>query len=340
MVASNSLESTCTPGRFKSFPVINSDDARFLDAMIEEKRVPYQNIPDASGRPIEQIRELGSRFFPFTPHSFQLAMAVYDWTTASFSRMVLFKIFQYTNITSNPHPLDLESIARAIYTSNWPPYLPNNTDFMNSFLMKPALSLEDVRAQLSKVVDRLHHFSEVENRLLAAAAQSLPRTSILQKRQLFSGQVDISQLSRDNFGIEFFECPLNRGPAGTPLEHEFGAAISSYISVGKTVTTKMVWSFTDSVEDALKYSNGILLTVEPPPFAVWESVNYITELSDDPKKTEYIFTPGTKFKVLSIDQIRDADRDIVGIHLTPEIPQGSSMPFQPLPLFVSNKWLR
>ncbi|KAJ6256952.1 hypothetical protein Dda_7835 [Drechslerella dactyloides] len=311
----------------------------FLDEMIEGNYVPYQNIPDAPGKPTEEIRELGKRLFPFTPYSFQLAMSVYDWTSASFARLVFLKLFQYTNVGEAPYPLDMGSIAKAIYTSNWPPYLPNNTDFMNSFLMKPASSLKDVQNQLAGVIDRLYTWSEVENRLLAAAAQSLPRTSIFQHRNLFSGQLDISQLGIDSFGVEFLESPMNSGPVGTPMVYEFKSALSSYMSVGKTLTTKMVWSFTDSVDDAMRYSNGILLTVYPPPFAVWESINYITTLWDDPKKTEYIFAPGSKFKVLSIDQIRYEGKDIIGISLMPELPETSGMPFQLLPSFVSGiKW--
>ncbi|KAF3923070.1 hypothetical protein ABW20_dc0105594 [Dactylellina cionopaga] len=202
--------------------------------------------------------------------------------------------------------------------------------------MKPASTLKDVESQLSKVVDQLYKFSEVENRLLAAAARSLPRTSIFQRRQLFSGQPDISQLGLDGFGIEFFESPLNSGPVGTPLVYNFENAFSTYASAGKTITTKMVWSFTDSVDDAMHYSNGILLTVSPPPFATWESASYITALSNDPAKTEYIFSPGTKFKVLSIDQIRHKDKDIVAIALTPDLPGGPGMPFQSLPALISD----
>ncbi|KAF3921811.1 hypothetical protein AA313_de0204348 [Arthrobotrys entomopaga] len=338
LVATHSTRlSDCVLGSFKALPTIDPEDAKFLDTMIQEKRVPYQNIPDSPGKPENEIRRLGKQYFPFSPYSFQLAMAVYDWTTASFARFVFFKIFQYTNVQSNPHPLDLASIAKAIYTSNWPPYTPNNTDYMSSFLMKPASSLKDVQNQLAKVVDRLYRFSEVENRLLAAAAQSLPRTSIFQHRELFSGQIDISQLGSDVFGIELLESPLNNGPVGVPLTDSFKTAISSYASVGETITTKMVWSFTDSVEDAMHYSNGILLTVYAPPIAVWETANYITPLSDDPAKTEYIFLPGSKFRVLSIDQIRQSDKDIVGISLMPVLKDESITAYQSLPSWILNR---
>ncbi|KAK6525216.1 hypothetical protein TWF694_005362 [Orbilia ellipsospora] len=337
LISYNSRLTDCAPGLFKALPAIDPEDAKFLDTMIQEKRVPYQNIPESPGKPEDEIRRLGKQYFPFSPYSFQLAMSVYDWTTASFARLVFFKIFQYTSIQSNPYPLDLASIAKAIYSSNWPPYTPNNTDYMNSFLMKPASSLEDVQNQLSKVVDRLYRFSEVENRLLAAAVQSLPRTSIFQHREFFSGQIDISQLGSDVFGIELLESPLNNGPVGVPLTDSFRTAISSYASVGETITTKMVWSFTDSAEDAMHYSNGILLTVYAPPIAVWESLHFITPLSDDPAKTEYIFPPGSKFRVLSIDQVRHSDKDIVGISLMPVLQDESMTAFQSLPSWILNR---
>ncbi|KAL0065529.1 hypothetical protein AAF712_007440 [Marasmius tenuissimus] len=289
-------------GVFKKFPKVSNDDAAYIDDMIARKYVPYQNIPDAPGKTDQEIRELGLRLFPWSPHSYQLAMAVYDWTTASFARMVFLKVFEYTSIDQTPPPLDLRSLAQMIWQSNWKTYVPGNPDYMNSFMMKPAKTQLEVENQLTKVQSELHKFGDVENRLFAAAVQSLPRTCILAKPYLFSGQVDIQQMGTSRFGIEMLEFPGNKGPVGNTLEVAFVAAERSFLKPDSIITTKMVWAFTDTEADALRYANGILLVVEPPADSlVWDTVAYVTELSDDPKKTEYIFPPGSSFRVRSID---------------------------------------
>ena len=159
-------------GKVKPLPSISASDVAFFDDMITKKYVPFRNIPDAPGKSTEEIKKLGAQFFPFTPYSFQLAMSIYDWTSASFARMVLMKIFQYTGIPQTPLPLDSTSIARAIWTTHVGTYVPSNVDFMNSFLMKPASSEKDVRSQLGLVAPQLHEFSDVQNRLLSAAVQA------------------------------------------------------------------------------------------------------------------------------------------------------------------------
>ncbi|KAI8966498.1 hypothetical protein F5Y11DRAFT_309491 [Daldinia sp. FL1419] len=313
-------------GKLKPLPEVSKKDAEYMSEMIKRKYVPYQKIPDAPGKTEEQIRTLGLQLFPFSPFSFQLAMSVYDWTTASFTRMVFLKIFEYTGISASPFPIDQKSIAKEIWASNWPPYTPQDEYFMNSFMMKPASTLEDVETQLSNVSDELHEFSNVQNRLLSAAILALPRTSILSRPRLFSGQVDIYQLGLDHFGIEFLECPLNNGPAGTELIFAFADAMSNYISTGKIITTKMVWSFTDNLKDAMHYSNGIILMANcPGDTLVWESAAYVTDISDDPKKTEYVFAPETRFEVKSVNQAKVDDRSIVVIELEPKAAEKQSI---------------
>ena len=181
-------------------------------------------------------------------------------------------------------------------------YTPQNADYMHSFMMVPASSLADVQAQLDAVWPSLYKLSQVENRVLAAAFASMPRTSVVAKPQLYSGQMDIYQLGMEHFGIEFLQCPLNAGPVGVPLEIPFADAIATYIVPGDTITTKMVWSFGDSMDEAMQYQNGIVLVANPAPgSSVWEAVSYITPLSDDPTKIEYTFAPGTGFLVQSVE---------------------------------------
>jgi hypothetical protein len=290
--------------------------------MIRDKFMPYQNILDGYPKTVEEIRALGKQYFPFTPYSFELAMCIYDWTTASFARMVLFKIFQYTDISSefvsHPHPLDRESLATKIWQSDFSPYTPKDPDYMRTFLMEPAHSLDHLKAQFDEVVDEVYKFSEIENRLLAAAAQSMPRTSLTSTPQLFSGQVDIQQLSTKHFGIEFYECPLNSGPVGSQLAYPLTDALASYLSVGNTITTKMTWSFTDDIDAAMHYSNGIVLTLNPPSDAwLWDDLAFITPLSDDPGKIEYIASPGTQFEIESVYEADVSGKLVTVIGLKP-----------------------
>lgn len=305
-------------GSLKELPDIAADDVEFIDGMIEQGYVPYQNIPESPGKSMDEIKALGERFFPFTPYSFQLALCVYDWTTASFTRLVLMKIFEYTGIAPAPFPFDRDSVAEQIWASNWSSYTPQDVDYMRSFLMEPAYSLEDVYSQLDRVGDQLQRFSDVQNRLLSVALESLPRTSILSSSVLFSGQMDISQLGLDHFGVEFLECPLNEGPVGETLVSPLDDVLSTYISVGRTITTKMAWSFTDSIDDALHYSNGILLVLNPSGNSwVWDELAFITSLSDDPGKNEYVAAPRTEFEVMSVDSTTVLDKKTIVITLQP-----------------------
>lgn len=289
-------------GPFKAFPSVLSKDVAFIQDMIAKKYVPYPNVPDEPGKTDAEIRELGKRLFPWSPHSYELAMTIYDWTTASFTRMVLLKVFQYTSIAGTP--LDDASVALMIWESNWGSYKPSDTDFMRSFMMKPAYSEANVQQQLRQVSSDLQRFSAVENRLLAAGVESLPRTCILAKPYLFSGQVDIYQMGMSRFGVETLEFPGNAGPVGTALEVGFATAVATFIKPSSTITTKMTWSFTDTEAEALHYANGILLVVEPPADSdsfVWGATGYVTPLSDGPTKTEYVFPPGSRFLVLSVE---------------------------------------
>ncbi|KAI1307752.1 hypothetical protein F5Y03DRAFT_383663 [Xylaria venustula] len=305
-------------GKLKPLPCISATDIAFIDTMIEKRYIPYQNVPGAPCKTVEELTALGRRLFPFTAHSFQLALCVYDWTTASFARMVLLKIFEYTGIQQPPFPLDLDSLAEQIWASDWGPYTPQDPDYMRSFMMKPAKSLEDVKAQLNQVISDLHELSTVENTVLSAALQSLPRTSIFQYQNLFSGQVDICQLELDHFGVEFLECPLNDSPVCKEFRIPLADVLKTYVSVGKTITTKMAWSFTHNIEDALHYENGILLVATYPEGSrVWDSGAYVTPLSDDPKKIEYVFAPRTVFKVLSVQTHTLKERQLVVITLQP-----------------------
>jgi hypothetical protein len=170
-------------------------------------------------------------------------------------------------------------------------------------MMTLANSLQEVTNQLNQVAPQLYQYNQAENNILTPAFLSMPRTSILAKPQLYSGQVDISNLGTEHFATEFREFSGNAGLIGNPLQMPLEEAFSSFIQVGKTITTKMVGSFTDSIEDAMHYQNGIWLIVNPPEGVLsGNCANYVTPFFDDPNKTEYTFPSNTQFTIQNIEQ--------------------------------------
>ena len=309
-------------GSLKPLLIIIEDDIAFINNKINDKYVPFQNIPNAPGKTNAEIRKLGKQFFPFTPYSYELALCMYDWTTASFIYMVLFKVFEYASMQPLlTFPINKFEIANMIWQSNWRTYNPRNKDYMNSFLMKPVNSLANVKNQLESVSKELHKLSDIENRLLSAAISALPRTSVSSKGRLFSGQMDIYQFGLDYFGPEFLECPLNSGPVKDSMTININEVLSTYVSTGQTVTTKMFWAFTDTAQDAIHYANSILLIANPPDARngswVWEQATYVTPISDNYNKTEYIFPPRSKFKVLSVEKTTVEGKNFIVINLQP-----------------------
>ncbi|KAL3451392.1 hypothetical protein BJX65DRAFT_293408 [Aspergillus insuetus] len=325
-----SADSSAVTGKLKPLPHISAADAACFNTMIFSNLVPYAcDESDVPGKSHDEIRTLGLRLFPFSPYSFQLAMAIYDWTTASFARMVYVDMFRYSDLLIPGRVggellttcIDHEGLTNAIWTSKWGPFTAQDAQFMASLLMEPAWSRLEVELQLLDVCDDLVRAVEVEGRLLAAAMRSLPRTSTLARPRLFSGQLDMAHLDIQSFGIEFVECPANQGPVCRPLRDTLNTALATYLAVGRTITTKVTWSFTDTVERALHYSNGIILLLdsfdddESP--CVWDSVSYVTPLSNDPKKIEYTAPPGSQFRVLSSEEATYSDRQILVLTLQP-----------------------
>lgn len=300
-------------GSLVPLPAIADADINTMDWLIENKYVPYQDIPDEPGKTVQQLRALGQQYFPFTPRSFDLAMAVYDWTTADFARIQFMQLFTYT--AAEGQPLDMDSIAEAIWSSNWGSYKPSDKNYMNSFMMQPAQSLDDVESQLVNVAPQLNQSNIAEVNIITAALASLPRTSCLSIPNLYSGQVDISNLGTEHFATYFREFPLNADP-GVPLEMPLQQALETFIIVGNNLTLKGFMSFTDSEKDAMHYSNGVLVVVTPPVnTVVWENVAYITPLSDGPQKIEYLYHPGSCFTITDIETITVNNKPITKISL-------------------------
>ncbi len=291
-------------GVMVSSPAVSDKSLTLFREMIYKKLIPYQKIPDDPGKTIEELQELGKQFFPIADCSFELAMAVYDWTTACFFRIDLFSYFVYTKVEGLP--IDQASIADLIWSANWLPYTAHNQYFMMSLMMTPADSLESVKTQLAEHAPELIEYNRAEVEIITQAVMNLPRVLVAEKPILYHGGPDISNMSKDEFCAQFQELPANIGPVGRPLTLNFAESLISILRPGRIITKKGFWSFTDSMKDALHYSNGIVIKALPPQNSeYWPTAAYITPLSDGPEKTEYLFVPGTRFKVYSHDWIEE-----------------------------------
>jgi hypothetical protein len=126
---------------------------------------------------------------------------------------------------------------------------------------------------------------------------------------LYSGQVDVSNLGEAAFATYFEEYPGNAGPVGDPMGMPIKQALASFMKPGSRLRLKSVMSFTDSLTDAQHYSNGIIVTIQPLPGSeVWAQCAYITSLSNEANKIEYVFPKGATFVVVSHGQQEIGDK--------------------------------
>lgn len=281
-----------------SYPEISTDDVAIIDQMVNIDILPYQQLVGGA-RPFSAVANLASIFFPWTPYYVQLALALYDWTTADFFRMDVFNFYRFINYPGKP--LSAGNIVNAIWTSNFPPYTPSDGPFMNSMLMTPVTSEKEVAQQYQQVNKDLQFYIEALKRLTAAAVYSMPRTSYISKPKLYSGQVDVSNLPIGTFPVYFTQCPVNAGPPPMDMQMPLQQALTGFMAPNSIVNLKSFMSFTDSLEDAIHYSNGIVVVMSPqtvtPTTWTWRQCAYITALSNEAGKTEYLFMPGSQFIV-------------------------------------------
>ncbi|MGC1488510.1 MAG: hypothetical protein WA784_12065, partial [Albidovulum sp.] len=89
-------------GQLTTFPAVSATDIAIFKQMVVDKYIPYQDIPDEPGKTTAQLTALGLQYFPFSPDSFELAMSIYDWTTADFTRIDFMRLFAYTGVAGVP----------------------------------------------------------------------------------------------------------------------------------------------------------------------------------------------------------------------------------------------
>ena len=282
-------------GRLLPLPEISGGDLALLQQMKAESLVPYRQLQPGE-RPYSAVEETAEQYFAFSQAWSDLGLTVYDWTTADFFRMDMYHLYRYTAV--HGMPLDDNDIINGIWTSNWPPYTPQDPAFMVSLMMLPATSEQQVAVQYQKVKQQMLTYLDALMRLTRSSMYSMPRTSTLAKPMLYSGQVAISNLGQDAMAVYFEQYPGNAGPVGAPMGMPIDEALQSFMSPGSLLTLKTFVSFTDSEDDAQHYSNGIIIEMSPPKgAAVWPQCTYITPLSDGATKTEYTYAPGSRWEI-------------------------------------------
>lgn len=301
----------CVPIKY---PSICAEDIRLIREMEHEcKLMPYQelhrgerpwnsahlsNSKAANDRFNElYVETLADTLFPWTQYAYELAFSIYDWTTANFFRLNIVNLFRRTQMQDEP--LNKVDIVDAIWTANYPPYNPSDVPFMHSMLMEPAKSREDVDVQYDKVHLELLRYLDALKRVTSVAIAAMPRTCIKAKPKLYSGQVDIS-LPTCIFPVFFEEYPGNKSSTPEKMGMPLKDALSTFMNKSQVVTLKAFMAFTDSQEDAINYSSGILVEMSPAPLTnnstgTWRQCAFVSKLSNELYKTEYLFTPGSKF---------------------------------------------
>lgn len=302
-------------GRLKPVPDVSPRDVDQIKAMEARRLIPYQSVT-GNQRPFSAVEPLAKQYFGFSPYARTLALSIYDWTTADFFRLDIFHFYRYTALPGSP--ASDEDIIRAISTTAWAPYTPADKVFMHSMMMDPVSEPyeEGVAAQYPSIKQPLIQYLDALGRVTTAAMQSMPRTSVLSKPELYSGQVDVSNLGPDALATYFLQYPGNKGPEGSPMGMPIGQALTGFMQPGSIINLKSVMSFTDSLEDAQRYSNGIIVRIKPLPGSeVWTQCAYITTLSNEADKTEYTFPGGSAFKVNNYEKQVINGREYVVIYL-------------------------
>ncbi|ASC71264.1 hypothetical protein XM38_022160 [Halomicronema hongdechloris C2206] len=276
-------------------PEILESDLALLQQMKSEKLIPYGQLQPGE-RPYSSVEDIAAQYFAFSHAWSDLGLTVYDWTSADFFRMDIFHLYRYTAVAGQP--LDDNDIIQGIWTSNWPPYTPQDPTFMASLMMSPATSEQQVAEQYQDVKRQMQTYLDALMRLTRSSMYAMPRTSTLAKPMLYSGQVAISNLGQDAMAVYFEQYPGNAGPVGSPMGMSIDEALQGFMSPDSMLTLKSFLSFTDSAQDAQHYSNGIIVEMSPPVGAVvWPQCPYLTSLSNSATKIEYTYAPGSQWEI-------------------------------------------
>ncbi len=290
-------------GHLIPLPALNGPIDETFQEMLRLKMVPYQDPPSGDPKSDTQLQELADQYFPNDPHGFDKAMALYDWTSASFIRQDLFHQLRYTELSGQP--LDLATMARVIWGCDYPGYTAKDSNFMHAFLMQPANSEEDVYNQLLTTYQQVSPLAAAEMEIHEQAILSLEPVSAIDYPQLYRGAMPMTGgYNTSDFSPSMFEYPGNWGPEADPLIQTLDDALNGILEPGRIITTKGPWSFSNDLEGAKVWQNGILITCNPPKGAnFWPGSANITPFSLNPNTFEINMPPPTRYRIDSYEWI-------------------------------------
>ncbi|ADE53675.1 hypothetical protein [Coraliomargarita akajimensis] len=286
-------------GSLTLYPPLGGETIDAFREMMQLKMVPYQDPPSGTPKSNAELQALANEYFPGDPYGFDKAMALYDWTSASFIRQDLFHQLQYTGIPGSP--LDLATMARVIWGCDYPGYSAQDANFMHAMLMQPASSEEDVYQQLLGVYERVKPLAIAEMQVMQQAILGLSPVSATSYPELYRGAMPMTGgYDTSDFAPSMFEYPGNWGPEGQPLVQALNEALNGCLKPGSIITTKGPWSFSNDLDGAKVWQNGILITCRPPQGAAfWPGSANITPFSLNPDTFEINMPPPTRYRIES-----------------------------------------
>lgn len=303
-------------GKLTPIPRMEDGNAAGLQKMLTMGIVPYLDPPSGTPKSNAGLKALADQYFPGDPYGFDMAMALYDWTTSSFIRQDLFHQLQYTSMEG--HPLDLPTIARVIWNCDYPGYSAKDANFMNQFAMKPATSEADVYNQLLGVYETIKPLAMAEMNVQILGLLGLAQPTTSEYPQLYRGAMPMSGgYDTSNFSPSLFEFAGNNGPRSDPLMQDLSTALDGVLAEGNIITTKGPWSFSNDLEGAKVWQNGILITCNPPEgSSVWPGCADITNFSLNPDTFEINVAPVTRYRIDHYEWIKIQGKPVCSFTMT------------------------
>ncbi len=303
-------------GDLKPLPVLAGETIDAFRQMIEMKIVPYQNPPSGTEKSAVELQALADAYFPGNPYGFDLAMALYDWTSSDFIRQDIFSQLQYTGVAGCP--LDLVTMANVIWGCNYPGYSAQDANFMNQFTMQPAYSLQNVYDQLQQVAATVKPLAMAELDVFKDAILRLSPLSVAECPYLYRGAMPMSGgYDTGDFAPSLSEFSGNEGPTFAPLYQAFSEALDGVLKPGSIITTKGPWSFSNDLAGAKVWQNGILITLRPPQGAkYWPGCADITPFSLNPETFEVNMPPPTRYRIESYEWTTIEDKPVCHFTMT------------------------
>lgn len=310
------IESSQVSGVITPLPALAGPISDAFQEMLKLKMVPYQNPPSGTPKTPTEIQALADQYFPGDPFGFNKAMALYDWTSASFIRQDLFHQLRYTGLPGQP--LDLNTMARVIWGCDYPGYTAKDANFMHAFLMQPATSEQDVYNQLRGTYQQVSPLAAAEMEIQEQAILSLEPVSVSDYPQLYRGAMPMTGgYNTSDFSPSMFEYPGNWGPEDEPLIQSLQDALNGTLEPGRIITTKGPWSFSNDLDGAKVWQNGILITCNPPAGATfWPGSADITAFSLNPGTFEINMPPPSRYRIDSYEWITIQGQPVCSFTMT------------------------